>query len=277
MGADLLAATHDAARQEVAHRAGLGARERLRTTVGDRRRVRARAAATAPPVAVISVEVRTDIAGPGRRLAVLAPVVEPAVADVVVGAIRVDREDEPDLAAVDDVRDARVRAISVDQPAHDLDDHLGAHVLVGVVAAVEQDLGLGLIGRDVVRDLHRPHVAAAVALADAEARRDVGMRVGDRLRQCGDLGMGVVALVALGELGPGKGRARDEEEGCERGDRDGGSDSAGAARARHRSMMTVMSSRRDAGMGPLGGGRNVRGVVRPALRGVSGGTGRTTR
>ena len=48
--------------------------------------------------------------------------------------------------------------------------HLGGHVLVGVVTAVEHDLGLGLVDADVVGDLDRPDVAALVALADREAR-----------------------------------------------------------------------------------------------------------
>ncbi len=131
---------------------------------------------------------------------------ELAVGDVVLGAIGVHREDEPDLAAVDDVGDAAVVAVAVHQPGHDLEHHLDAHVLVGMVAAVEQDLRLVLVGRDVVGDLHRVQLATLVALADAEPLRDVGMRVGDRLRECGDLRVGVIALVAAWEVGGRVGR-----------------------------------------------------------------------
>jgi hypothetical protein len=42
--------------------------------------------------------------------------------------------------------------------------HLEAHVLVGVVEAVEQDLGLVLVGAHVVADLGRPQLAALVRL-----------------------------------------------------------------------------------------------------------------
>ena len=41
-------------------------------------------------------------------------------------------------------------------------------MLVGVVQAVEQDLGLVLVGADVVADLGRPQLAALVAVADRE-------------------------------------------------------------------------------------------------------------
>jgi hypothetical protein len=124
------------------------------------------------------------------------------VGDVVVGAVGIDREDQVDLAPVDDVGDPGVVPVAVDQPAHDPDDHLDAHVLVGVVTTVEQHLRLGLIRADVVRDLHRPQFAAQVAPADAEPPGDGRVRVSHGLGQRRDLGVGVVALVALGELGP---------------------------------------------------------------------------
>ena len=68
--------------------------------------------------------------------------------------------------------DPRIVAVAVDEPVEDVERHLDAHVLVGVVAAVEHDLGLGLVDADVVGDLDRPEVAALVALADREAGHD---------------------------------------------------------------------------------------------------------
>ena len=47
--------------------------------------------------------------------------------------------------AVHDRGDPRVDAVAVDQPMEDVEGHLGGHVLVGVVGAVEHDLGLGLV------------------------------------------------------------------------------------------------------------------------------------
>ena len=97
-----------------------------------------------------------------------------------VGAVRVHREDDPDLARVDDVRDPGVLAVAVGEPVEDVQGHLEAHVLVGVVEAVEQDLGLVLVDVDVVADLRRPQLAALVALADREQVDDVGVGRGDR-------------------------------------------------------------------------------------------------
>ena len=85
-------------------------------------------------------------------------------------------EDDPDLARVDDVRDPGVGAVAVGQPAQDRERLLEREVLAGVVEPVEQDLGLGLVGRDVVGDLGDPDVAALVALADRADLDDV--RVG---------------------------------------------------------------------------------------------------
>ena len=141
--------------------------------------------------------------------------------DVVLGAVGVDHEHDPDLARVDDLGDARVDAVAVDEPVEDVQRHLGRHVLVGVVGAVEHDLGLVLVGRDVVRDLDRPDVAALVALADREARHDrrVGGRHGGDLG--GDLGVAVVALLAGRELGRGHDRRRAEARAGWRGWRRG--------------------------------------------------------
>ena len=120
-----------------------------------------------------------------------------------------------------------------------LQRHLDAHVLVGVVAAVVQDLGLGLVRPDVVRDLHRPQLAALVALADAEARRDGRVRIGDGLGRGADLGVRVVAREAPREVGRRDGRGRgDEEDDQRRGDRRRDGASEAAIGKGHRSMMT---------------------------------------
>src|SRR6185369_5402931 len=153
---DLLPAAHDPAGEKVTYRTRFRSRERVWPPIGDGRRVRAGATTAAPAIAVVPVQVGTDVARAGRGLAVLAPVVEAPVGDVGLRAVGVHLEDDPDLAGVDDVRDPTVRPVAVDEPVHDLQGHLDAHVLVGVVTAVVQHLGLAFVGGDVVRDLHRP-------------------------------------------------------------------------------------------------------------------------
>ena len=75
-----------------------------------------------------------------------------------------------------------------------------------MVQGVEQDLGLLLVGRDVVRDLRRPDLAVLVALADRELLDDRRV-VGDGLVELRDhLGVGVVAGVLRGEIRGGDGR-----------------------------------------------------------------------
>ncbi len=96
---DLLTAVDHAAGHEVAHRAVLGRRERARSAVGDGLRVRAGPPAATPAVAVVAIEVGADRRRARGRLAVLAPVVEVPAGDVVLGAIGVDHEHDPDLAA----------------------------------------------------------------------------------------------------------------------------------------------------------------------------------
>ncbi len=129
-------------------------------------------------------------------------------------------------------------------------------MLACVVERIEQHLRLVLVGRDVVGDLHRPQLATLVALADAEAARDVGMRVRDRSRDRGDLRVAVIALISLGELGPGKSGRRGEDQDGERG-RDDRHEAGSAGGPRHAPMMPALSSPRDAGMGPGDDGRNV--------------------
>ena len=222
-GLDLLPPVDDAAGQEVADRPRLRGRERLWTVVGDRLRVGARPAAEAPLVAVVAVEVGPDRLRSRRRLAVLPPVVELAAGDVVLGAVRVGQEEDVDLARVDDVRDPRVDAVPVDKPVEDLQAHLDAHVLVGMVGAVEEDLGLGLVGRHVVGDLGHPQLATLVALADREHRDDVRVGRGDRVDLVGQLGVAVEPLPALRELGRGHaaGGPDDEDEGRRQAGDDG--------------------------------------------------------
>ena len=98
-----------------------------------------------------------------------------------------------------------------------MEGHLGRHVLVGVVSAVEHDFGFGLVDCDVVGDLDRPDIAALIRLADREAGDD--RRVGrcDRRDLRGDLGVAVVALLAGRELGRGRDGARPDGEECGEG------------------------------------------------------------
>ncbi len=122
---------------------------------------------------------------------------------------------------VDDRRDARVDAVAVHEPVEDVQRHLGRHVLVGVVGAVEHDLGLRLVGRDVVGDLDRPDVATLVALADREERHDRRVRRGHGCDLGRDLGVAVVALLAGRELGCGRDRCRGQRERGSRAGRRG--------------------------------------------------------
>ena len=170
-------------------------------------RRRAGPAAAAPAVVVVPVEVGPDRGRAARRLTVLAPGVVAAVLDVVCRPVRVHREDDPDLAVVDDVRDPRRRAVALGQPAQDRERHLEAHVLVGMVEAVEHHLRLGLVGPDVVRDLHRPQIAALVALPDREALDDRRVGVGRGLHLGGHLRVRVERLLA----------GREVRIGCRRG------------------------------------------------------------
>ena len=179
---DLLTAVDHAAGHEVAHRTVLRRGEGARAAVGDGLRVRAGPAAAAPVVAVVAVEVGADrrsCPGVGWRflrqwwnrppeMSYSAP------SGLTTKTIQISR-----VFTIE--RDARVDAVAVDQPVEDVQRHLGRHVLVGVVSAVEHDLGFGLVDRDVVGDLDRPDVAALVALADREAGDD--RRDGPRRRR----------------------------------------------------------------------------------------------
>ena len=136
---------------------------------------------------------------PGRRLAVLAPVVELAAGDVVLGAVRVDHEDDPDLAAVDDVRDPRVGPVAVDEPVEDVRVISAPMCSSAWVPPSNRTSGSASSTADVVGDLGRPDVAALVALADREALDDVG--VGGR--HGGDVGGHLRVAVVAGPGRPG--------------------------------------------------------------------------
>ena len=235
---DLLPTADDPAREEVPHRAGLRRGERLRTAIGDGLRVRARAATATPAIAVVAIEIGALGGRPRIRLAVLAPVVVLAPGDVVFGAVRVHEEHDPDLARIDDLRDPGVRSVTVGQPAQDPQRHLDAHVLVGVVAPIDHDFRLTLVGRHVVRDLGGPELPSEIALADGEPPDDVGVRGlgGSDLGR--DLGMGVVARIARRELVRRKGRGRGEERGDEQTDGQGGRRDLGERAGCHASMVT---------------------------------------
>jgi hypothetical protein len=118
------------------------------------------------------------------------------------------------------------------------------------VAALVQDLGLRLVGGDVVRDLHRPDLATLVALADAKSPRDVRMRIGDGLRGGADLGVRVIALEAFGELvraERGRGHEQERDQGDDRG---AGSVDEGASEGRHAAMMRLVVAARTGDLGP---------------------------
>ena len=87
-------------------------------------------------------------------------------------------------------------------------------MLVGVVEAVVEDLGLGFVRGDVVTDLGRPQLAPLVALPDREAADDIGMGGGDGGDLRRHLRVGVVGGPAGREVGRGPG-GRDAGENCE--------------------------------------------------------------
>ena len=116
---------------------------------------------------------------------------------------------------------------------NDRDGLLAGQVFAGMVHGIDEDLGLVLVGGDVVRDLRGPDLAVLVALADRELRDDRGMG-GDRSVELGHhLGVVVVPGVLGREVGRGDrdGRHGDEQAGeqGQRGDDDThGGQSAGS-------------------------------------------------
>jgi hypothetical protein len=101
-------------------------------------------------------------------LTVLAPGAVGTGGDVVLAAVGVDVEDDVDLAAVDQRPDLRVGVVFAGQLVEQVEAHLDGEVLAGVLAALEEHLGFGLVGRDVVADLGSPQLAALVGAPDAE-------------------------------------------------------------------------------------------------------------
>ena len=111
-----------------------------------------------------------------------------------------------------------VGAVALGQPAQDRERLLEREVLAGVVDAVEHDLGLGLVGGDVVGELGDPDGAALVALPDRAELDDVGVRGLGGLDLGDHLGVGVVLGVGGGEVrgrggrgGNQRGRGREGE------------------------------------------------------------------
>ncbi len=220
---DLLEPADPAAEDEVADRLRLGRRERPRTVVR-LGRLRARRAVTAREVvAVVAVEVRADARRAAVRLAVLAPLAVRVPGQVVLGAVGVDRRDDPDLVAVDDVRDPRVRTVSVGEPAQDRQALLEREVLASVVQRIEQDLRFGLVGSDVVGDLDDVDIATLVRGPDRADLHDVGVgRLGVH-EDLDHLGVTVVAGIlgreVRGRGGRGRGgRGADRQEQGDRRD-----------------------------------------------------------
>ncbi len=78
-------------------------------------------------------------------------------------------------------------------------------MFTGVVDAVEHDLGLGLVGGDVVGHLGDPDVPVLVALPDRGELDDVGVSGLGGLDLGDHLGVGVVLGVGRGEVGGGGG------------------------------------------------------------------------
>ena len=115
-----------------------------------------------------AVEVGADGRRAARRLAVLAPEVVAPVFDVVRGAVGVHREDDPDLAVVDDVRDPRGRPVALGRASAGLPGSSGGSCARRRGAGHRSGLRPALVGPDVIRNLHGPQVAALVALADRE-------------------------------------------------------------------------------------------------------------
>ena len=196
VGLDLLHAADHPTVDEVAQRLRLGCGERRRPPVGLRRGGAGRAAAAAPVVGPVAVQVGADVGRTAVGLPVLAPGPVRPGGDVVLAAVRVDRRHDPDLPAVDDVGDPGVGAVAVGEQVEQVDRHLDGQVLTGVLLGVEQDLGLVLVGADVVGDLHRHQVAALVRRTDADLAGDRRM-VGDDLVHDGGQ-FRVVVVVGVG-------------------------------------------------------------------------------
>ena len=283
---DLLDPADDPAGDEVAHPLGLRRGERGRAAVGLRRGAAGRAAAAAPLVAPVAVEVGADGAGAGVGLPVLPPGPVRPGGDVVLGAVRVHRDHDPDLAGVDQGADRRVGGVLRGQLGDDVEAHLRGQVLPGVLLAGEEDLGLVLVGGHVVADLHRGQLPALVRGADALPADQRRVRRDGRVDHGVLLGVVVVAAVGRREVvghraarGAGAGRRQRGDgvaELAQRGDlgRGGGDEQRpvlgtvdGGAGARHLAALDDVAHAVDlVGRRRRRGGRGGRGRGGTGLR-----------
>ena len=149
--------------------------------------------------------------------------------DVVLAAVRVHVRDDPDLARIHvGLAGPRVSA----SWCGEVERHLDREVLAGVLAGGEQDLGLGLVGGDVVGDLDRRQITPLVGLMPIRwTLTTPGCAAAIALISRRHLGVVVVAGVGAGEVG-GAGAREDLE-----------------ARAPER--LEVRSRRRDRHRGPV--------------------------
>ena len=141
--------------------------------------------------------------------------------EVVLEAVGVDHEDDPGAPLVDEAGHPLALAVSAGEEVQDIDGHLRAQVLPGVVEAVEEDLGLTLVEARVVADLGRPELATLVALADGEDADDVRVRGRHRLDVRRHLLERVVPGV-LGRVVRGSDRDREGDGGDQQGHQDEG-------------------------------------------------------
>ena len=109
-----------------------------------------------------------DVGAAWVRLAVLAPAPIRVAREVELRAVGIEHEDDPDLTAVDELRDLLVDAVVIGEDTEQVQRLLDRHVLVTVVSGCEQHLWLAFVHRDVVADLGRPEVPTPVAIADRE-------------------------------------------------------------------------------------------------------------
>jgi hypothetical protein len=91
-------------------------------------------------------------------------------------AIRVHARRDPDFTLVHELGHVGIRAVVGEQVLGELERQLDAHELARMVAAHDQDLGLRLVRRDVVRDLQRVDLAQLEARADRRQARQTGIR-----------------------------------------------------------------------------------------------------
>src|SRR5690606_31532795 len=138
---DLLLAVDHPAADEVGDLLHLGGGLGGRAAVGDVGGVAGGAAAAAPLVGPVPVQVGADGAGALVGLGVLPPRLVGAVGDVVLAAVRVDVGQDPDLPGIDQLGHLGVAAVVLGEGAQQVDRHLHGQVLAGVLGVGEQHLG----------------------------------------------------------------------------------------------------------------------------------------